>query len=88
MPTDITSIRLPPTDSSIINHFIDDGDFKSKSEFIRYAVKKTINEMMLQKIQLKIDSENPITRNALEDIQKEIKDIRKDLWNDGFTKKV
>ncbi len=48
MVTDITSIRLPQRDAVIVEHFVESGEFKSKSEFIRFAVKKTINEMILK----------------------------------------
>lgn len=81
MATDITSIRLPKKDAVLIEHLIDAGEFKSKSEFIRYAVKKTINEMMLQEIQEKIGSDEEITPEAINEIQKEIKEIRKYLWD-------
>ena len=80
MSIDVTSIRLPKKDSMQIEHFIDIGHFKSKSEFIRYAVKKTINEMLIQDIQERIGGKEEITDGQLKDILLELKEIRKQLW--------
>jgi Arc/MetJ-type ribon-helix-helix transcriptional regulator len=80
MSTDITSIRLPNKDTTLIEHFIDTGEFKSRSDFVRYAVKKTLNEMLLKEIQEKMLDTGPMTKKKVTLIQKEIKDIRKMLW--------
>jgi len=80
MSTDITSIRLPNKDTTLIEHFIDTGEFKSRSEFVRYAVKKTLNEMLLKEIQEKMVETGPMTKKKVTQIQKEIKEIRKMLW--------
>ncbi|MBU7030796.1 MAG: ribbon-helix-helix protein, CopG family [Theionarchaea archaeon] len=37
-------------DAVLIDHLIEVGEFKSKSEFIRCALKKTINKILLQEI--------------------------------------
>ncbi len=80
MATDITSIRLPSKDAAMLEHFVEMGDFKSKSEFIRYAVKKTINEMILKEFHESMNKE--LTGKDVEKIQKDIKKIRKELWED------
>ncbi|MCK4266893.1 MAG: hypothetical protein KAX31_06400 [Thermoplasmata archaeon] len=80
MTTDITSIRLPTKDAVMLEHFVDKGDFKSKSEFIRYAIKKTINEMILREFHEKLSE--PTDEKKIKQIQKEIKNIRKQLWED------
>ena len=82
MATDITSIRLPQRDAIIVEHFVHTGEFKSKSEFIRFAVKKTINEMILKEFHEKLAEKEPITKKKLDTIQKEIKEIRKQLWDE------
>ena len=82
MATDITSIRLPQRDAIIVEHFVETGEFKSKSEFIRFAVKKTINEMILKEFHEKLAEKEPITKKKLDNIQKEIKKIRKQLWDE------
>jgi Arc/MetJ-type ribon-helix-helix transcriptional regulator len=80
LSTDITSIRLPNKDTTLIEHFIDTGEFKSRSDFVRFAVKKTLNEMLLKEIQEKMLDTGPMTKKKVTQIQKEIKDIRKMLW--------
>ena len=80
MSTDITSIRLPHKDAIVIEHFVASGEFKSRSEFIRYAVKKTINEIILQEFHEKLNE--PIRKKDVDKIQREIKDIRKKLWDE------
>jgi Arc/MetJ-type ribon-helix-helix transcriptional regulator len=82
LATNITSIRLPQRDAVIVEHFVETGEFKSKSEFIRFAVKKTINEMILKEFHEKLSEKQPITKKGLDDIQKEIKKIRKHLWEE------
>jgi len=82
MATDVTSIRLPQRDAIIVEHFVETGEFKSKSEFIRFAVKKTINEMILKEFHEKLSEKKPITKKKLANIQKEIKEIRKQLWDE------
>ena len=79
MAVDVTSIRLTEKDSAQIDRFIEDGHFKSRSEFIRYAVKKTINEILLQDIQNRLRTEEI---GSVEEILGEIKDIRKKLWDE------
>jgi Arc/MetJ-type ribon-helix-helix transcriptional regulator len=81
MPADVTSIRLPKKDAVLIDHLIEVGEFKSKSEFIRYAIKKTINEILLQEIQEKMMSEEKISADSIDELQHEIKEIRKYLWD-------
>jgi len=80
MATDITSIRLPSKDAIMVEHFVENGEFKSKSEFIRYAIKKTINEMILREFHESMSEE--LTGKDVEKIQKDIKRIRKQLWDD------
>ena len=80
MATDITSIRLPSKDAIMLDHFVETGEFKSKSEFIRYAIKKTINEMILREFHESMSGD--MTGTDVENIQKEIKKIRKDLWDE------
>lgn len=81
MSIDVTSIRLPKKDSLQIEHFINIGHFKSKSEFIRYAVKKTINEMLIQEIQEKIGDKDEVSEEELRNIMLDLKKIRKQLWD-------
>ena len=80
MATGITSIRLPEKDAVLVEHFVEKGDFKSRSEFIRYAVKKTINEMILREFHERLSQ--PTDGKKIAKIQEDIKKIRKQLWDD------
>ena len=82
MSTEITSIRLPPKDSMMVDHFVEMGEFKSRSEFIRFAVKKVINEMILREFHEKLNEDKSINKKRLNKLQKEIKEIREKLWED------
>ncbi len=53
MNADVDVVRLPAKDSALINRFIKAGEFKNKSEFITYAVKKAINEVILREFEEK-----------------------------------
>jgi Arc/MetJ-type ribon-helix-helix transcriptional regulator len=61
---------------------VDSGEFKSRSEFIRFAVKKAINEMILKEFHEKLDEDKEMTKKKLNKLQKEIKEIRQKLWED------
>jgi len=82
MSSEVTSIRLTSRDTMVIDHYIKDGTFNSKSDFIRYAVRKTINEMVLRDIREKIGLDNELKNISPEKLEKEVKDIRKKLWEE------
>ena len=82
MSSEITSVRLPPKDSMMVDHFVENGEFKSRSEFIRFAVKKLINEMILREFHEKLGEDKKINKKKLDKLQKEIKEIRQNLWED------
>ena len=46
-------VKLPAKDSALIDYFIKAGEFKSKNEFIIYAVKKAVNEVVLKELEEK-----------------------------------
>lgn len=80
MATDVTTIRLPAKDLMMIEHFVKDGEFKSKSELIRYAVKKTIFEMLLKEFHEKLGSKELPDKKQIEELLDEIKTIRRKQW--------
>jgi len=53
MNADVDVVRLPAKESALIDHFIKAGEFKNKGEFITYAVKKAINEVILRELEEK-----------------------------------
>ena len=82
MSSDISSIRLPPRDTLMVDHFVKDGLFQSKSDFIRYAIRKTINEMILREIQEGIALDDSMKDITPEKLNQEIKEIRRKLWEE------
>jgi Arc/MetJ-type ribon-helix-helix transcriptional regulator len=87
MNTDTDVVRLPAKDSALINYFIKAGEFKNKSEFITYAVKKAINEVILREIEEKSRVAPSMAEKDVDKLLTEIKDIRKKLW-EGYAHRV
>ncbi|VVB93248.1 Uncharacterised protein [uncultured archaeon] len=87
MNADVNIVRLPAKDSSLIDHFIKAGEFKNKSEFITYAVKKTINDVILRELEEKSRAAPPMAEKDVDKLLTEIKDIRKRLW-EGYAQRV
>ena len=87
MTSDTDIVRLPAKDSALIDHFIKVGEFKNKSEFITYAVKKAINEVILREFEEKNHARLPMSEKDIDKLLTEIKDIRKTLW-DGYAHRV
>ena len=75
MNTDADVVRLPAKDSALIDHFIKSGEFKSKSEFITYAVKKAVNEVILRELEEKSRAAPPMAEKDVDKLLTEIKDI-------------
>ena len=80
MTTEVTTIRLPPKDSVIIDQFVDAGEFKSRSDFMRFAIKKTIFELILKEFHDKVAKKGKPTKNEEERVMAELKEIRRELW--------
>lgn len=66
----------------MLDHFVKEGLFQSKSDFIRYAIRKAINEMILRDIREDIALDEDLSNITPDDLQKEIKEIRKKLWEE------
>jgi len=82
MGTDVSSVRLPPKDTTMVEHFVKTGAFKSKSEFVRYAVKKLIDEMLLREFHEKATTGENIDKDDLNKLLAEIRTIREKVWED------
>ncbi len=87
MNADVDVVRLPAKDSALIDHFIKAGEFKNKSEFITYAVKKAINEVILKEIEEKSRAVPSMAEKDVDKLLIEIKDIRKKLW-EGYAHRI
>lgn len=79
MATEVTSIRLPPKDATIIDHFVTTGEFKSRSEFMRYAVKKTICELVLKEFHEKLGKKGASSKKECSGLLSEIDKIRTEM---------
>jgi Arc/MetJ-type ribon-helix-helix transcriptional regulator len=87
MNTDADIVRLPAKESALIDHFIKTGEFKNKSEFITYAVKKAINEVILREFEQKTSAALPMNEKDVDKLLIEIKDIRNKIW-EGYAHRV
>jgi Arc/MetJ-type ribon-helix-helix transcriptional regulator len=80
-------IRLPAKESALIDHFVKAGEIKNKSEFIIYAVKKAVNEIILRELEEKSSAVPPMAEKDIDKLLGEIKDIRKKIW-EGYAHRV
>lgn len=87
MNADVDVVRLQAKDSALIDHFIKVGEFRSKSEFITYAVKKAVNEVILRELEEKSRAALPMAEKDVDKLLTEIQDIRKKLW-EGYAHRV
>ena len=87
MSTEVVTARLPLNDTELINFFIENGEFKSKSDFFRFAVKHTLAELIQKQLDTMILTKK-INRNELNRIQKLIKEVRKDTWSKKYAKSL
>jgi hypothetical protein len=85
MSLDTDTIKLSPKDRAMIDYFAKDKDkIKSKEEFVSYAVKKTIYEMMLEEFHEKsgIEGKEFPSEEEIQRLHTEIKEIRRRLWKE------
>ena len=87
MSTDVVTVRLPPKDTELIDFFVGGGEFKSRSDFLRYAVKKMVAELIQKELDTAIVTKK-VNKKELDRIQKTIKKIRKDVWSDHYAESV
>jgi Arc/MetJ-type ribon-helix-helix transcriptional regulator len=87
MDTNADVVKLPAKESALIDYFIKTGEFKNKSEFIIYAVKKAVNEVVLRALEEKSRTVSPMAEKDVDKLLTEIKDIRKKLW-EGYAHRV
>ncbi|MDD1745007.1 MAG: hypothetical protein EPN24_01380 [Candidatus Methanoperedens sp.] len=87
MNADVDVVRLTAKESALIDHFIKAGEFKNKSEFITYAVKKAVNEVILKELEEKSSAALPMTEKDIDKLLTEIKNIRRKLW-EGYAHRV
>ena len=87
MDTNADVVKLSAKESALIDSFIKAGEFKNKSEFIIYAVKKAVNEVVLRALEEKSRAVSPMVEKDVDELLTEIKDIRKKLW-EGYAHRV
>ena len=87
MSTEVVTARLPTKDTELIKFFIDNGEFKSKSDFFRFAVKHTLAELIQKQLDTMIVTRE-INKKELNRIQKLIKEVRQETWSKKYTKSL
>ena len=87
MSTEVVTARLPTKDTELIKFFIDNGEFKSKSDFFRFAVKHTLAELIQKQLDTMIVTKK-INTKELNRIQKLIKEVRQETWSKKYAKSL
>lgn len=87
MATEVVTIRLPPKDTQLIDFFIKEGEFKSRSDFLRYATKRMIAELISKRLDAMVVTKK-VNKKELERIHKLIKETRKELWSGKYAQSV
>jgi Arc/MetJ-type ribon-helix-helix transcriptional regulator len=87
MVTEVVTARLPVHDTELIKFFIEKGEFKSKSDFFRFAVKHTLADLIQQYLDSMIVMEQ-IDDNKIDEINKLIKNVREETWNKKYAKSI
>lgn len=92
MSTEVVTARLPLNDTELIDFFIKNGEFKSKSDFFRFAVKRTLAELIQKQLDSLIlkkeTNKKEITKKELDDIMTSIKKVRKEIWSKKYAKSL
>ena len=87
MTTEVVTARLPLHDTELINFFIEKGEFKSKSDFFRFAVKHTLAQLIQQYLDSMIVMEK-INEDKIEEINKLIKKVREETWSKKYAQSL
>jgi Arc/MetJ-type ribon-helix-helix transcriptional regulator len=88
MATKVVPIRFPKKDLKALDSFVSEGEFKSRSEMIRYAVKRTISDLYAKKIEEEILKKPGARTKTNEQILKELRSIRRGLWGKKYAKGI
>ncbi len=87
MTTEVVTARLPINDTELIDFFIKNGEFKSKSDFFRFAVKRTLAELIQKQLDSMIVTKK-IDQKELDEILGSIKKVRKEIWSKKYAKSL
>ena len=87
MATEVVTARLPIKDAELIKFFIENGEFKSKSDFFRFAVKHTLAELIQRQLDTMMVTRK-INKKELDRIHKQIKEIREETWSRKYAKSL
>lgn len=87
MTTKVVTIRLPPKDTQLIDFFIKEGEFKSRSDFLRYAAKRMIAELISKKLDAMVVTKK-VDEKELDRVHKLIKETRQELWREKYAEGV
>lgn len=81
MATDVVTVRLPPRDTEMIDFLVKQGEFKSRSDFLRFAAKRAVTELLEDKLREKV-VRRTLAEEDLEDLERTIRTIRSQLWTE------
>lgn len=87
MSTETITARVPPKDKESIEFLIESGEFKSKSDFFRYAVKHTLSELIQKELDT-LTAAKTMDDKELERIHKTIKEVRRNIWSKKYAKRI
>ena len=87
MVTEVVTARLPLNDTELIKHFVSSGEFKSKSDFFRFAVKHALAELIQKELDTRIITKK-IDKKELNRIHELIKKVRDETWREKYADSI
>lgn len=79
MATDVLTVRLPPKDTEMIDLLVEQGAFTSRSDFLRFAVKRAVAEHLDRELRTRVPRQ-PLDEADLDDLLAKVREVRAELW--------
>lgn len=79
MVTDVLTVRLPPRDTEMIDLLVEQGAFASRSDFLRFAVKRAVTEHLDRELRTRTPRQ-PLDETDLDDLLAKVREVRAELW--------
>lgn len=76
-------IRFTKKDIDAMKRFVDKGYFSTKSDLVRTSVRHYLRELAFEEF-MQNASAKPVKKEELERINREIREIRKEIWKREF----
>ncbi len=87
MQTEAVTTRLPSIDLELIELFIRKGKFKDRSDFFRCAIRRMVAELTQNELDL-FSTVRRMDEKELDQIHKEIKEIRTEIWKEKYAEDI